>query len=84
KLLRFAVISGIGRSLGFFRRQFGKTIGMVNFSPEGMMAEISGRLAVRRYDFPVHLHFYPFGAVRETLAVVSEAQIGVADGQNIH
>ncbi len=84
KLLRFAVISGIGRSLGFFRRQFGKTIGMVNFSPEGMMAEIAGRLAVRRYDFPVHLHFYPFGAVRETLAVVSEAQIGVADGQNIH
>lgn len=84
KLLKFAVISGIGRSLGFFRRQFGKTIGMVNFSPEGMMAEIAGRLAVRRYDFPVHLHFYPFGAVRETLAVVSEARIGAAGGQNIH
>ena len=85
KLLKFAVISGIGRSLGFFRRQFGKTIGMVNFSPEGMIAEIAGRLAVRRYDFPVHLHFYPFGAVRETLAVVSESQIqSASEDQNIH
>lgn len=86
KLLKFAVISGIGRSLGFFRRQFGKTVGLVNFSPEGMMAEIAGRLAVRRYDFPVHLHFYPFGAVRETLAILAEAQIqGATDGgQNIH
>lgn len=85
KLLKFAVMSGIGRSLGFFRRQFGKTVGIVNFSPEGMMAEIAGRLAVRQYDFPVHLHFYPFGAVRETLAVVSESQIqSASDGQNIH
>ena len=86
KLLKFAVISGIGRSLGFFRKQFGKTVGLVNFSPEGMMAEIAGRLAVRRYDFPVHLHFYPFGAVRETLAIIAESQLqGVSDdGQHIH
>ena len=86
KLLKFAVISGIGRSLGFFRSQFGKTVGLVNFSPEGMMAEIAGRLAVRRYDFPVHLHFYPFGAVRETLAVISEAQSmrNSDDDHNIH
>ncbi len=86
KLMKFAVISGIGRSLGFLRKQFGKSVGLVNFSPEGMMAEIAGRLAVRRYDFPVHLHFYPFGAVRETLAIISEANLqGFAeDGQNIH
>ena len=86
KLLKFAMISGIGRSLGFFRRQFGKTVGLVNFSPEGMMAEIAGRLAVRRYDFPVRLHFYPFGAVRETLAIISESQsMRVSDDvQNVH
>ena len=86
KLLKFAALSGIGRSLNFFRRQFGKTIGLVNFSPEGMMTEISSRLAVRRYDFPVHLHFYPFGAVRETLAIVAEANIeSAADAdQNPH
>lgn len=86
KLLKFAVISGIGSSLNFFRKQFGKSVGLLNFSPEGMMAEIAGRLAVRRYDFPVHLHFYPFGAVRETLAVVAESHIQGAsdDGQNIH
>ena len=75
KLLKFAMISGIGRSLGFFRRQFGKSIGLVSFSPEGMMAEISGRIAVRQYNFPVHLHFYPFGAVRETLAIIAESSI---------
>ena len=84
KLLKFAVISGIGSSLKFLRNQFGKSVGLINFSPEGMMAEIAGRLAVRRYDFPVHLHFYPFGAVRETLAIVAESQLQGAsdDGQN--
>ena len=75
KLLKFATLCGIGRSIGFFRRQFGKTLGLVNFSPEGIMAELAGRIAVRRYDFPVSLHFYPFGAVRETLAVIAEAQL---------
>lgn len=86
KLLKFAVNCGIGRSLGFFRRQFGKSIGLVNFSPEGIMAELAGRLAVRHYDFPVQLHFYPFGAVRETLAVIAESQIqsGSGNNQNIH
>lgn len=85
KLLKFAVVSGIGRSLKYLRKQFGKSVGLVNFSPEGMMAEIAGRLAVRRYNFPVHLHFYPFGAVRETLAIISEAKLqGFAEeDQNI-
>lgn len=86
KLLKYAALCGIGRSLSFFKKQFGKSIGLVNFSPEGMMAEIAGRLAVRRYDFPVHLHFYPFGAVRETLAIVAEANIDVAadSGHPVH
>ncbi|MDM5147581.1 transcriptional regulator BetI [Candidatus Persebacteraceae bacterium Df01] len=80
KLFKYAAFCGIGRSVGFFRRQFGKTLGLVNFSPEGIIAELAGRVAVRQYDFPISLHFYPFGAVRETLAVISEAQInGVAE-----
>ena len=86
KLLKFATLCGIGRSLSFFRRQFGKSIGLVNFSPEGIMAELSGRMAVRHYDFPVQLHFYPFGAVRETLAVIAESQIqsGADSDSNPH
>ncbi|MGI9337597.1 MAG: transcriptional regulator BetI [Gammaproteobacteria bacterium] len=73
KLMKFAVACGIGRSLSFFRRQFNKTVGLVNYSPEGLLAEVSGRIAVRSYQFPVGVHFYPFGAVAETLAVVSDA-----------
>ena len=72
KLLKFAVACGIGRSLSFFRRQFDKSVGLVNYSPEGLLAELAGRIAVRSYDFPVSVHFYPFGAVSETLAVSSE------------
>ncbi len=73
KLMKFAVACGIGRSLSFFRRQFGKTVGLVNYSPEGLLAEIAGRIAVHNYEFPVSVHFYPFGAVSETLAIASES-----------
>ena len=73
KLLKFAAACGIGRSIKFARRQFGKSLGLVRYSPEGLLAEFAGRLAVRSYDFPVQLHFYPFGAVRETLAIASES-----------
>lgn len=73
KLMKFAVACGIGRSLSFFRKQFNKTVGLVNYSPEGLLAEVAGRIAVRSYQFPVGVHFYPFGAVAETLEVVGDA-----------
>ena len=72
KLMKFAIACGIGRSLSFFRRQFDKSVGLVNYSPEGLLAEVAGRIAVRSYKFPVSVHFYPFGAVSETLAVVAD------------
>lgn len=76
KLLKFAAACGIGRSLGFVRRQFAKTMPLVNYSPEGLLAELAARIAVRNYRFPVSVHFYPFGAVTETLALVSAAAMG--------
>lgn len=79
KLLKFAAACGIGRSLGFLRRQFSKTMPLVNYSPEGLLAELSARIAVRRYPFPVGVHFYPFGAVSDTLALASAAVMG-SDG----
>ena len=76
KLLKYAAACGIGRSLGFVRRQFAKTMPLVNYSPEGLLAELAARIAVRNYRFPVSVHFYPFGAVTETLALVSDAAMG--------
>ena len=73
KLIKFAAACGIGRSLRFVRLQFGKSLRLAKYSPEGLLAEFAGRIAVRRYDFPVQIHFYPFGAVRETLAVAFES-----------
>ena len=73
KLLKFAAACGIGRSLKFLQKRFAAASALVNYSPEGLLSELAARIAVRRYDFPVGVHFYPFGAVRETLAVVSEA-----------
>ena len=81
KLFKFAVSCGIGRSLLFLRRQFGKTKKLVNYSPEGLLAELAAGMAVRRYNFPVGVHFYPFGAAADTLALVSAAglETGAAD-----
>lgn len=73
KLLKFAAACGIGRSLKFLQKRFAAASHLVNYSPEGLLSEIAARIAVRQYDFPVGVHFYPFGAVRETLAVVSES-----------
>ena len=72
KLLKFAAACGIGRSLKFLQKRFAAASALVNYSPEGLLSELAARIAVRRYDFPVGVHFYPFGAVRETLAVVSD------------
>lgn len=76
KLLKFAAMCGIGRSLKFLKRQFSKTMTLANYSPEGLLAELAARIAVRNYSFPVGVHFYPFGAVTDTLALVSAAAIG--------
>ena len=73
KLLKFAAMCGIGRSFMFLQKRFSAASHLVNYSPEGLLSELAARIAVRRYDFPVGVHFYPFGAVRETLAVVSES-----------
>lgn len=73
KLMKFAAACGIGRSLSFLRRQFGKTMHLVNYSPEGLLAELAAGIAVRKYDFPIGIHFYPFGASAETLALVAAA-----------
>lgn len=72
KLLKFAAACGIGRSLKFLQNRFTAASHLVNYSPEGLLSELAARIAVRQYNFPVGVHFYPFGAVRETLAVVSE------------
>lgn len=78
KLVKFAATCGIGRSLSFLRRQFGKTMHLVNYSPDGLLAELSAGIAVRGYDFPIGVHFYPFGAMAETLALITAA--GVESG----
>lgn len=85
KLIKFAAACGIGRSLGFMRRQFSKTMSLVNYSPEGLLAELAARIAVRNYGFPITVHFYPFGAVTETLALASAAVMdsGSADVSSI-
>ncbi|MCH9758636.1 MAG: transcriptional regulator BetI [Proteobacteria bacterium] len=76
KLIKFAAACGIGRSLTFVKRQFKKTMPLVNYSPEGLLAELSAGIAVREYPFPVNVHFYPFGTVTETLTLVSVAVMG--------
>lgn len=76
KLIKFSVACGIGRSLTFVKRQFSKTMPLVNYSPDGLLAELAARIAVRNYPFPVGVHFYPFGAVTETLALASDAVMG--------
>lgn len=71
KLLKFAAICGIGRSMTFIKRQFGKSIKLVNYSPEGLMSELSARISARQYQFPIYLHFYLFGSTIETLTLLS-------------
>ena len=75
KLMKFAVACGIGRSVKFLQKRFDAASLLVNYSPEGLLSELAARISVRQYNFPVGVHFYPFGAVRETLAVVSETGI---------
>ena len=80
KLLKFAAACGIGRSLKFLQKRFTSASALINYSPEGLLSELAARIAVRQYNFPVGVHFYPFGAVRETLAVVSESgEAGMPD-----
>ena len=86
KLMKFAATCGIGRSLSFLRRQFGKAMSLVNYSPEGLLAELSAGIALRNYDFPIGIHFYPFGASVETLALAAAAglETDTADLSNNH
>ena len=79
RLMRFAVACGIGRSLSFVRRQFNRSMGLVNYSPDGLIAELAAGTALRRYPFPVDMHFYPFGSVADTLNLVADAVPG-SDG----
>ena len=78
KLIKFSLLSGIGPSLRFLKRQFGKTMGLVNYSPEGLLAELAARSSLRHYDFPVGIHFYPFGATTETLALIGDSALEIA------
>lgn len=73
KLIKFSMLSGIGPSVRFLKRQFSKTVGLVNYSPEGLLAELAARSSLRNYPFPVSIHFYPFGATTETLALITDA-----------
>ena len=78
KLVKFAISCGIGRSLLFLRKQFDKTKHLMNYSPEGLLAELAAGIAVKNYDFPIGIHFYPFSATAETLALVSAAGVELA------
>ena len=79
RLMKFGMMLGIGRSLGFLKKQFSKTMSLVNYSPEGLLAELTARISVRDYGFPVRVHFYPFGATAETLALIHDAGAAVGD-----
>ncbi len=77
KLLRFSAICGIGRSMTFIKRQFGKSLKLMNYSPEGLTSELSARLSVRDYGFPIYLHFYLFGSTVETISLLSAKTMNV-------
>lgn len=76
KLMKFAVACGIGRSLSFVKRQFSRSMELMNYSPDGLIAELAAGIALRRYPFPVDMHFYPFGSVVDTLNLVAAAGPG--------
>ena len=73
KLLKYSIACGVGNSLGFLKRSFGKTMGLMRYSPDALLAETAARVAARHYSFPVEAHFYPFGAIRETLLFAAAA-----------
>ena len=80
KLFKFAASAGLDGPCLFARRQFGKTVNLVNYSPEGILAELSARIAVRDYSFPVGLHFYPFTATVEDAVACFRRHVNQGEG----
>ena len=69
KLFRFITQAGWLWSFNYAVTHFGRCWGLLKFSPETLLAQLTAELAQRHYDFPVHFHFYPFGALKKTLAL---------------
>ena len=73
KLMKYAKACGIGRSFMFLRRQFAQVSNLVgNYSPDALISEINERVLGEQFDFPVHVHFFTFGAIGETLDMYSD------------
>ena len=70
KLLQLAPQLGWQASFNFSARNFGRAWGLINFSPEILLQELKMQVAARDYVFPVDFHFYPFGALPSTLALM--------------
>lgn len=72
KLIKFATMCGVGASLGFLRRQARNALQLTTrWRPDAFVAAV----AQGKHKDPAcliqQLHFYPFGAVNETVAYMN-------------
>ena len=77
KLLRFAAMCGIGASLGFLRRRFGAAAALLApYAPEELLRPLGETLAREGLAQNVGVHFYPFGAIADTVRGLPSAGRG--------
>ena len=74
KLFQFAAGVGWGSSFNFACTHFSRAWGLFNFSAAKILGELLTQVPTRNYSFPVHIHFFPFGALTETIALTYEAK----------
>ena len=68
KLIKFAIHCGIGNSLGLLRRQFSKAAALLKpYAPESLLLPLADAMEEEGYLDSAAVHFYPFGAIAETL-----------------
>jgi methylenetetrahydrofolate reductase (NADPH) len=81
KLMKFAMLCGVGPSLAMLRRSAGS---LFNILAEKDPGDVLDAIEAHRPSGSLHLHFYPFGGWEKTLAWVADRRTSTAVHANHH